>query len=151
MLAQCLARHRLDAQKWHGVEAQDPGFEPGPDDVVTQLYTSGTTGLPKGAMISGRNISCILTEADRVFRIQAVSDVVAFGFGAHAFVGIKTVPGAVDEVAAALVRRDDVSQLTRVLNGFDLVGVVIAPDHGSLVSAVFDEIALLPPVSGGSY
>ncbi len=47
----------------------DPGFEPGPDDVVTQLYTSGTTGLPKGAMISGRNISCILTEADRVFHI----------------------------------------------------------------------------------
>jgi long-chain acyl-CoA synthetase len=49
--------------------AEDPGFEPGPDDVVTQLYTSGTTGLPKGAMISGRNISCILTEADRVFHI----------------------------------------------------------------------------------
>ena len=51
--------------------AADPGFEPGPDDVVTQLYTSGTTGLPKGAMISGRNISCILTEADRVFHIGA--------------------------------------------------------------------------------
>ena len=49
--------------------APDRGFEPGPDEVVTQLYTSGTTGLPKGAMISGRNISCILTEADRVFHI----------------------------------------------------------------------------------
>jgi long-chain acyl-CoA synthetase len=49
----------------------DPGFEPEPDDVVTQLYTSGTTGLPKGAMISGRNLSCILTEADRVFHISA--------------------------------------------------------------------------------
>jgi long-chain acyl-CoA synthetase len=47
----------------------DPGFEPGPDDVVTQLYTSGTTGLPKGAMITARNISCVLTEADRVFHI----------------------------------------------------------------------------------
>jgi long-chain acyl-CoA synthetase len=47
----------------------DPGFEPELDDVVTQLYTSGTTGLPKGAMISGRNISCILTEAIQVFRI----------------------------------------------------------------------------------
>src|ERR1700694_4587388 len=36
-------------------EALDPGFEPAPDDVVTQLYTSGTTGLPKGTMISGKN------------------------------------------------------------------------------------------------
>ncbi|MGO8872533.1 MAG: long-chain-fatty-acid--CoA ligase [Acidimicrobiales bacterium] len=50
-----------------GVE--DPGFDPAPGDVVTQLYTSGTTGLPKGAMISARNISCILTEADQVFHI----------------------------------------------------------------------------------
>jgi long-chain acyl-CoA synthetase len=49
--------------------ADDPGFEPGADDVVTQLYTSGTTGLPKGAMISGRNLSTILVEADRVFHI----------------------------------------------------------------------------------
>jgi long-chain acyl-CoA synthetase len=53
------------------VDPADPGFEPAPDDVVTQLYTSGTTGLPKGAMISGRNISCILTEAIQVFRIGA--------------------------------------------------------------------------------
>jgi long-chain acyl-CoA synthetase len=53
----------------HDGEALDPGVEPGPDDVVTQLYTSGTTGLPKGAMISGKNISCILTEADQVFHI----------------------------------------------------------------------------------
>jgi long-chain acyl-CoA synthetase len=52
-------------------EPADPGFEPAPDDMVTQLYTSGTTGLPKGAMISGRNISCILTEADQVFHIGA--------------------------------------------------------------------------------
>jgi long-chain acyl-CoA synthetase len=50
--------------------ATDPGFEPGPDDVVTQLYTSGTTGLPKGVMISGRNLATILGGAVEAFRIQ---------------------------------------------------------------------------------
>jgi long-chain acyl-CoA synthetase len=48
----------------------DPGFEPGADDVVTQLYTSGTTGLPKGVMISGRNLATILHGAVEVFRIE---------------------------------------------------------------------------------
>ena len=51
----------------------DPGFEPGPDDVVTQLYTSGTTGLPKGAMISGRNLATILGGASEVFRIDTTT------------------------------------------------------------------------------
>jgi long-chain acyl-CoA synthetase len=59
----------LDANE--EADPPDPGFEPGPDDVVTQLYTSGTTGLPKGVMITARNISSVLVEADRVFRIGA--------------------------------------------------------------------------------
>src|SRR5665213_822045 len=48
----------------------DPGFEPGPADVITQLYTSGTTGLLKGVMISGRNLATILGGAVEAFRIQ---------------------------------------------------------------------------------
>ena len=43
---------RLDA-----ADAVDPGHEPAPDDVVLTLYSSGTTGLPKGAMLTHGNLA----------------------------------------------------------------------------------------------
>jgi len=41
----------------------DPGYEGGPDDVSMQLYTSGTTGLPKGVMLGNRNMEIMLEQA----------------------------------------------------------------------------------------
>ena len=40
--------------------ATDPGHEGGPDEVSMQLYTSGTTGLPKGVMLANRNMEVML-------------------------------------------------------------------------------------------
>ncbi|WP_106396237.1 long-chain-fatty-acid--CoA ligase [Actinocorallia populi] len=36
--------------------AEDPGVLPDPEDTALIFYTSGTTGLPKGIMLSGRNL-----------------------------------------------------------------------------------------------
>jgi acyl-CoA synthetase (AMP-forming)/AMP-acid ligase II len=35
----------------------DPGFRPGPEHIALQLYSSGTTGLPKGVELSHRAIA----------------------------------------------------------------------------------------------
>ena len=51
------AKARLDA-------AEPADFTPaGPDDAVLQLYTSGTTGNPKGAVLSNRNLFALRVPA----------------------------------------------------------------------------------------
>jgi long-chain acyl-CoA synthetase len=52
-----------------GCSTDDPGHVGGPDEVSMQLYTSGTTGLPKGVMLTNANLATAISEAGITFRI----------------------------------------------------------------------------------
>ncbi|WP_067825323.1 long-chain-fatty-acid--CoA ligase [Actinomadura kijaniata] len=62
-----------DYEKWlAGHPAEDPGFVGEPDDIVVQLSTSGTTGVPKGVQLSNVNFSVGERMAAR-WRLDATS------------------------------------------------------------------------------
>ncbi|GAC1614635.1 MAG: fatty acid--CoA ligase [Candidatus Dormibacteraceae bacterium] len=51
----------------------DPGVPSAADDVALQLYTSGTTGLPKGAMITNSNLETLITRILADWEFDAAS------------------------------------------------------------------------------
>jgi long-chain acyl-CoA synthetase len=53
-----------------GCSGEDPGHVGGPDEVSMQLYTSGTTGLPKGVMLTNANLSTAVSAAGETFHIS---------------------------------------------------------------------------------
>jgi long-chain acyl-CoA synthetase len=61
-------------EAWVGRRApDDPGLPSAPGDVAMQLYTSGTTGLPKGAMLTNRNLGTLIPYASASWGIDTTS------------------------------------------------------------------------------
>lgn len=53
-------------EEWRdSFEAKDPHVEMGAEDDIIQLYTSGTTGYPKGVQLTNGNYISILDQAER--------------------------------------------------------------------------------------
>jgi len=143
--------------KW-GVLTVDPGNAPDatPSDTVDELDLGILERLQVDARRSFRSVAGELSvsertirervkrlSANRVIKIQAVSDIESFGLNANGYIGITVFGGLAEEVGNALVGREDVVQVTRTLGEFDFIAVVLSADRKSLIDKVFSEIATL--------
>ncbi len=72
----------------------DPGVMSSSEDVCLQLYSSGTTGLPKGVMLTNRNLFALMPQTEQIwfFRPDSVNLVAMplfhIGGGGWALVGM---------------------------------------------------------------
>jgi len=119
----------------------DPGHRSAPGDIALQLYTSGTTGLPKGVMLAERNIAAMLDiAAGDAFGIDdATVSLVAmplFHIGGSGW-------------ALSGMSRGGTSVLLRDMDPVRLLGLVAAErvTHAFLVPAVLMALLATPGIA----
>ncbi len=135
----------LDYDEWVAAhEPLDPHTPSGHDDVAFQLYSSGTTGRPKGVMLSNDNFFGLLPLVREMWELDADSvNLVAMplfhiGGGGWAVAGMYTG-------ARSVIMRD--------LDPAALIGLIPAHGitHAFLVPAVLQFMLIVPGAADADY
>ena len=118
-------------------EPLDPGHEGSPSDVVLQLYTSGTTGLPKGVMLSEANLVALASEGWSLLGMSPDSvnlvPMPLFHIGGSGYATIGFFVGA----QTVLVRQADVNEMLRVVSHRRVTHTFVVP---AVLGAMLDAL-----------
>jgi long-chain acyl-CoA synthetase len=125
-------------------DATDPGLQAGPNDVALQFYSSGTTGLPKGVMLTNTNLFTAMDGLSRrlLFTPDSVNLVAMplfhIGGGGWACVGLTA--GCED----VIVREVDPAAIGKIIEERKVT-------HAFLVPAVLQFMCMLPDISSTDF
>ncbi|MFN6118921.1 MAG: long-chain-fatty-acid--CoA ligase [Actinomycetes bacterium] len=122
----------------------DPGVTSAADDVAFQLYSSGTTGRPKGVMLSNANFFGLLPLAKQMWELSpdAVNLVAMPLF--HIGGGGWAVPGQYEGARSVIVRDLDPASHVRLIGKERIT-------HGFLVPAVLQFMLMVPGVDQADF
>jgi len=125
-------------ERWIGAHpATDPAVPSKADDVALQFYSSGTTGRPKGVMLTNANcFSNVRTNNDTLaFGPTSVNQVVMPTF--HVAGGLWGLLGLYNGVPNVMMRDVDPAQVVRDITAYGIT-------HTVLVPAVIQFLLMLP-------
>ena len=115
--------------------ATDPGHRGAPSDVSVQMYTSGTTGLPKGVLTTQRNLAAAYLSAEVwAFDSQSISltPLPMFHIGGIGWAYLGLVNGA----TTILVSEFDAAQVIDLLEHERVTNAVFVPTILQMLAAV---------------
>ena len=124
--------------------ANDPGATQAEQDVAFQLYSSGTTGRPKGVMLSNHNFFALLPTAQDMWRLDADSvNLVAMPLF-HIGGGGWAIAGMSSGATSVVVRELDPAALVRLFTERGITNAFLVP-------AVLQFMLMVPGVEDGDY